>query len=66
MDTVGQGESGPDGETSMETYTLPYAKQVTSEKHRVQPSVPGQPRGLGGEGRWGGDSGGRGQGCTRD
>ena len=28
--TVGKGEGGTDGESSSETYTLPYVKQMTS------------------------------------
>ena len=28
MDTVGEGESGTNGESSMEIYILPYVKQA--------------------------------------
>ena len=30
MDTVGEGEGGMNGESNMETYTLPYVKQMAS------------------------------------
>ena len=30
MDTVGEGEGGMNGESNMETYTLPYVKQIAS------------------------------------
>ena len=30
MGTVGEGESGMNGESSMETYTLPYVKQIAN------------------------------------
>ena len=32
VDTVGKGEGGRKGKGSMETYTLPYAKQTASGK----------------------------------
>ena len=30
VDTAGEGEGGTNGETSMETYTLPYVKYIAS------------------------------------
>ena len=30
VDTVGEGEAGMNGESCMETYTLPYVKQIAS------------------------------------
>ena len=31
LDTMGEGEGGMTGESSIETYILPYVKQIASE-----------------------------------
>ena len=43
MDTGGgEGEGGMDGESSMETYTLPYVKQITNSNLIYDSGNPNQ------------------------
>ena len=70
VDTVREGECGMNWESSMETYTLPYVKQIASGNllvtYGAQPSALWQSRGVGWGGRWEGGLMGRGHMCTCD
>ena len=63
LDTVGGGEGGLNWKSSIETYTLPYVKQIANGKMlyktRVQPSSLWQCREVG-WGEWEGGSRGKG------
>ena len=63
VDTVGDGEGGMNWESSTETYTLLYVKQIASGNllydRELKPGVLWQPRGVGWHGRWQGGSKGR-------
>ena len=63
VDTAWEGEGGKNWESSMETYTLPYVKQIANGNcyatQRAQPSALWQGRGVGWGGRWEGGSRGR-------
>ena len=57
LDSGGEGEGGMIWENSIETYTLPYVKQMTSVSSMHEAGPPkagalGQPRGVGWGGRW--------------
>ena len=52
LDSVGEGEGGVIGETSMETCILPYVKQMTSASLMHEAGALGQPRGIGWGGLW--------------
>ena len=63
MDTGDRvGESGPDGESSLETYTLPFVKRerICCMTQGTQTRTLCQPRGMGRCRRWEGGSRGRG------
>ena len=68
VDTVGEGEGGMNWENNMQTYTLPYVKQIASGNvlcdtgsSASSPSALWQPRGVVCGGRWevGSEGGGR-------
>ena len=41
MDTVGEGEGGMNGESSIDIYTLPCVKQMAGEKLPINTGSPG-------------------------
>ena len=60
LDSVAQGESGMIWENNIETYTLPYVKQMISVSWMAWSRAPkastlGQHRGIGWGGRWEGE-----------